>query len=157
MCVCFVAVPCSHSLPNAVIVEGYKARHRPTAALGSELEAIQQMLYRNLSSREARERFLQEIVHMHVEQEEKLAVALQAKRSLQKVQRDGLYSDIYGKFLEWLKKYFVQFGCYSSMTADVSTWYDSDISVMKWLTSKIIQIVTRLYLCVNELLAYLMR
>lgn len=85
MCACVITVPCSHSLTTGVVVEGHEGRHRPTAALGSELEAIQQMLYRNLSSREARERFLQEIVHMQVEQEEKLTVALQAKRSLQKV------------------------------------------------------------------------
>lgn len=44
------------------------------------------MLYNNLSSREARERFLQEIVHMQVEQEEKLSAALQAKHNLQQVQ-----------------------------------------------------------------------
>ncbi|KAB5537003.1 hypothetical protein PHYPO_G00113800 [Pangasianodon hypophthalmus] len=76
-------VPCSHSLTNGVVVEQYEGRHRPTSACGSELEALQQMLYSNLSSREARERFLQVIVHMQVEQEEKLTAALQAKRSLQ--------------------------------------------------------------------------
>ncbi|KAK3536434.1 hypothetical protein QTP86_008905 [Hemibagrus guttatus] len=76
-------VPFSHSLTNGVVVERYEGRHRSTAAPSSELESLQQMLYNNLSSREARERFLQEIVHMQVEQEEKLTAALQAKHSLQ--------------------------------------------------------------------------
>ncbi|XP_051967430.1 ski oncogene-like [Xyrauchen texanus] len=49
----------------------------------SELEALRQTLSSDLSSKEARERFLQDIAHMRVKQEEKLAAALQAKRSLQ--------------------------------------------------------------------------
>ncbi|KAK1799654.1 hypothetical protein P4O66_006194 [Electrophorus voltai] len=49
----------------------------------SELEALRHTLYSDLSSREARERFLQEIMRMRVRQEEKLATALQAKRSLE--------------------------------------------------------------------------
>lgn len=98
MCVFVVAVPCSHSLTNEVFLERYEGRHRPTAAIGLELEALQQMLYRNLCSRETRERFLQEIVHMQFEQEEKLTAALQAKRSLQQVQLAVLYSDMAGMF-----------------------------------------------------------
>ncbi|KAK2821400.1 hypothetical protein Q7C36_020743 [Tachysurus vachellii] len=76
-------VPCAQSLTNGVVVEQYEGGHRSTAAPSSELEFLQQMLYKNLSSREARERFLQDIVHMQVVQEEKLTAALQAKHSLQ--------------------------------------------------------------------------
>lgn len=73
-------------------MEQFEGRHRSTAAPSSELEFLQQMLYKNLSSREARERFLQDIVHMQVVQEEKLTAALQAKHSLQQVQPTVLYS-----------------------------------------------------------------
>lgn len=100
VCVCVVAVPCGHTFPNGVVMERYEGRHRRTAAPGSELEVVQQMLYSNLSSREAREKFLQEIVHMQVEQEEKLIAALQAKHSLQQVQLAVLYSISTGKFLD---------------------------------------------------------
>lgn len=58
------------------------------------------MLHSNLSSREAREKLLQEIVHTQVEQGKKLTVALQAKYSLQQVTK--LYTKIAGKFSEWL-------------------------------------------------------
>lgn len=50
-----------------------------------ELDALRQNLYGCLDSKEAREKFLQEIVKMRVKQEEKLGAALQAKRSLQQV------------------------------------------------------------------------
>lgn len=46
---------------------------------------MRQMLYGGLETNEAREKVLQEIVRMRVKQEEKLAAALQAKRSLQQV------------------------------------------------------------------------
>lgn len=46
---------------------------------------MRQMLYGGLETKEAREKVLQEIVRMRVKQEEKLAAALQAKRSLQQV------------------------------------------------------------------------
>lgn len=46
---------------------------------------MRQMLYAGLDSKEAREKLLQEIVRMRVKQEEKLAAAVQAKRSLQQV------------------------------------------------------------------------
>ncbi|KAA0707671.1 Ski oncogene [Triplophysa tibetana] len=49
----------------------------------SELEALKQTLNSDLSSKEARERFLQDIIRMRMKQEEKLASAVQAKRSLQ--------------------------------------------------------------------------
>lgn len=44
------------------------------------------MLYGGTDSKEAREKLLQEIIRMRVKQEEKLAAAVQAKRSLQQVQ-----------------------------------------------------------------------
>ena len=50
------------------------------------------MLYAGLDSKEAREKLLQEIVKMRVKQEEKLAVAVQAKRSLQQVTALFLWS-----------------------------------------------------------------
>lgn len=43
------------------------------------------MLYGGTDSKEAREKVLQEIVRLRVKQEEKLAAAVQAKRSLQQV------------------------------------------------------------------------
>ena len=46
---------------------------------------MRQMLYAGLDTKEAREKLLQEIVRMRVKQEEKLAAAVQAKRSLQQV------------------------------------------------------------------------
>ncbi|XP_020349048.1 ski oncogene-like [Oncorhynchus kisutch] len=48
-----------------------------------ELDTLRQSLYGCLDSKEAREKFLQEIIQMRVKQEEKLGVALQAKLSLQ--------------------------------------------------------------------------
>ncbi|XP_010900143.1 v-ski avian sarcoma viral oncogene homolog b isoform X1 [Esox lucius] len=48
-----------------------------------ELDSLKQTLYGGLDSKEAREKFLQEIVKMRVKQEEKLEAALQAKHSLQ--------------------------------------------------------------------------
>uniref|UniRef100_A0A8C9RJT8 Ski oncogene n=1 Tax=Scleropages formosus TaxID=113540 RepID=A0A8C9RJT8_SCLFO len=51
--------------------------------LESELEALRQALDSGLDSREAKEKFLHEIIKMRVKQEEKLGSALQAKRSLQ--------------------------------------------------------------------------
>ncbi|XP_029539718.1 ski oncogene-like [Oncorhynchus nerka] len=49
----------------------------------TELDTLRQTLYGCLDSKEAREKFLQEIIQMRVKQEEKLGVALQAKLSLQ--------------------------------------------------------------------------
>lgn len=46
---------------------------------------MRQMLYGGTDTKEAREKLLQEIVKMRVKQEEKLAAAVQAKRSLQQV------------------------------------------------------------------------
>ena len=50
-----------------------------------EMDTLRQMLYGGTDSKEAREKLLQEIIKIRVKQEEKLAVALQAKRSLQQV------------------------------------------------------------------------
>ncbi|XP_034760377.2 ski oncogene-like [Acipenser ruthenus] len=55
----------------------------PCAGLETELEALRQALDSGLDSKEAKEKFLHEIVKMRVKQEEKLGSALQAKRSLQ--------------------------------------------------------------------------
>ncbi|XP_051531210.1 ski oncogene-like [Myxocyprinus asiaticus] len=63
--------------------EVHDGRMKLGATPCSELEALRQTLSSDLSSKEARERFLQDIVRMSVKQEEKLAAALQAKRSLQ--------------------------------------------------------------------------
>ncbi|KAL1265804.1 hypothetical protein QQF64_003831, partial [Cirrhinus molitorella] len=63
--------------------EVHDEKVRLGAAPCSELEVLKQTLCSDLSSKEAREKFLQEIVRMRVKQEEKLAAALQAKRSLQ--------------------------------------------------------------------------
>uniref|UniRef100_A0A8C5HK31 Ski oncogene n=1 Tax=Gouania willdenowi TaxID=441366 RepID=A0A8C5HK31_GOUWI len=54
----------------------------PTAAY-PEMDSMRQMLYAGLDTKESREKILQEIVRMRVKQEEKLAAAVQAKRSLQ--------------------------------------------------------------------------
>ncbi|XP_066529005.1 v-ski avian sarcoma viral oncogene homolog b [Hoplias malabaricus] len=81
-------MPGSHSMSNGVVsmhtfspVEMCDVKRK--AAGPSELEVLRQTLYSDLSSREAREKFLQEIIRMRVKQEEKLTAALQAKRSLQ--------------------------------------------------------------------------
>ncbi|KAM6980089.1 v-ski avian sarcoma viral oncogene homolog b [Aplochiton taeniatus] len=55
----------------------------PLGAPCPELDSLKQSLYGGLDTKEAREKFLQEIVRMRVKQEEKLGAALQAKRSLQ--------------------------------------------------------------------------
>ncbi|KAJ8257696.1 hypothetical protein GJAV_G00188710 [Gymnothorax javanicus] len=55
----------------------------PALGLESELETLRQALDNGLDSKEAKEKFLHEIVKMRVKQEEKLGSALQAKRSLQ--------------------------------------------------------------------------
>ncbi|KAI1892570.1 hypothetical protein AGOR_G00134940 [Albula goreensis] len=54
-----------------------------STGLESELETLRQALDSGLDSKEAKEKFLHEIVKMRVKQEEKLGSALQAKRSLQ--------------------------------------------------------------------------
>ncbi|XP_042364210.1 v-ski avian sarcoma viral oncogene homolog b [Plectropomus leopardus] len=51
--------------------------------ISPEMDTLRQMLYGGTDTKESREKLLQEIVKMRVKQEEKLAAALQAKRSLQ--------------------------------------------------------------------------
>ncbi|XP_005996646.1 v-ski avian sarcoma viral oncogene homolog a [Latimeria chalumnae] len=53
------------------------------SGLEAELEHLRQALDSGLDSKEAKEKFLHEVVKMRVKQEEKLSGALQAKRSLQ--------------------------------------------------------------------------
>ncbi|XP_049589969.1 v-ski avian sarcoma viral oncogene homolog b [Syngnathus scovelli] len=48
-----------------------------------EMDALRQTLYAGVDTKEAREKFLQEVVKMRLKQEEKLAAAVQAKRNLQ--------------------------------------------------------------------------
>ncbi|XP_023150686.1 v-ski avian sarcoma viral oncogene homolog b [Amphiprion ocellaris] len=65
---------------------GARAQERPSWLPGTicpEMDAMRQMLYAGLDTKEVREKLLQEIVRMRVKQEEKLAAAVQAKRSLQ--------------------------------------------------------------------------
>ncbi|XP_051028093.1 ski oncogene isoform X2 [Acomys russatus] len=52
------------------------------SGLEAELEHLRQALEGGLDTKEAKEKFLHEVVKMRVKQEEKLAAALQAKRSL---------------------------------------------------------------------------
>lgn len=54
-------------------------------SISPEMETLRQMLYGGVDTKESREKVLQEIVRMRVKQEEKLAAAVQAKRSLQQV------------------------------------------------------------------------
>lgn len=58
-----------------------------------EIDTLRQMLYRGMDTKEAREKVLQEIVRMRVKQEEKLAAAVQAKRSLQQVRHHQTLRD----------------------------------------------------------------
>ncbi|XP_066126760.1 ski oncogene isoform X2 [Saccopteryx bilineata] len=53
-----------------------------SGGLEAELEHLRQALEGGLDSKEAKEKFLHEVVKMRVKQEEKLSAALQAKRSL---------------------------------------------------------------------------
>ncbi|XP_065711027.1 ski oncogene isoform X2 [Patagioenas fasciata] len=54
----------------------------PSSGLEAELEHLRQALDGGLDTKEAKEKFLHEVVKMRVKQEEKLNAALQAKRSL---------------------------------------------------------------------------
>lgn len=57
------------------------------SGLEAELEHLRQALEGGLDTKEAKEKFLHEVVKMRVKQEEKLTAALQAKRSLHQVSR----------------------------------------------------------------------
>lgn len=56
-----------------------------SSGLEAELEHLRQALDSGLDTKEAKEKFLHEVVKMRVKQEEKLNAALQAKRSLHQV------------------------------------------------------------------------
>lgn len=68
------------------VARGHEGPTWPSGPVCPEMDTLRQMLYGGLDTKEAREKLLQEIVRMRVKQEEKLAVAVQAKRSLQQVQ-----------------------------------------------------------------------
>lgn len=82
---CIITGPHSHFSTDGASVKRCGGKLKPTSSPGSELEALKQTLFSDLGTRESREKFLQEIVHMRVKQEEKLAAALQAKCDLQQV------------------------------------------------------------------------
>ncbi|XP_025906805.1 ski oncogene isoform X2 [Nothoprocta perdicaria] len=69
----------------AAVSASYEAAAHPDAhssGLEAELEHLRQALDSGLDTKEAKEKFLHEVVKMRVKQEEKLNAALQAKRSL---------------------------------------------------------------------------
>ncbi|XP_068096768.1 ski oncogene isoform X2 [Hyperolius riggenbachi] len=67
----------NHSFETAPLGDSH------SSGLEAELEHLRQALDSGLDSKEAKEKFLHEVVKMRVKQEEKLNAALQAKRSLQ--------------------------------------------------------------------------
>lgn len=72
-----VAVSSSYEVPTHSDSHG--------SGLEAELEHLRQALDSGLDTKEAKEKFLHEVVKMRVKQEEKLNAALQAKRSLHQV------------------------------------------------------------------------
>ncbi|XP_044301179.1 ski oncogene isoform X2 [Varanus komodoensis] len=71
-------------LPAGSVFEAAGHAEPPSSATGleAELEHLRQALDGGLDTKEAKEKFLHEVVKMRVKQEEKLNAALQAKRSL---------------------------------------------------------------------------
>lgn len=67
------------------VAQGHEGPTWLSGPVCPEMDTLRQMLYSGLDTKEAREKLLQEIVRMRVKQEEKLAAAVQAKRSLQQV------------------------------------------------------------------------
>ncbi|XP_023438889.2 ski oncogene [Dasypus novemcinctus] len=75
--------PGTHAPPAAcAALDAAAPAEAPSGGLEAELEHLRQALEGGLDSKEAKERFLHEVVKMRVKQEEKLSAALQAKRSL---------------------------------------------------------------------------
>ncbi|KAK2490078.1 hypothetical protein MC885_012089 [Smutsia gigantea] len=75
--------PGMHALPAAPTApEAAGPADAPSGGLEVELEHLRQALEGGLDTKEAKEKFLHEVVKMRVKQEEKLSAALQAKRSL---------------------------------------------------------------------------
>ncbi|XP_009074501.1 PREDICTED: ski oncogene, partial [Acanthisitta chloris] len=71
--------------PPAPVSSSYEVAAHPdphSTGLEAELEHLRQALDSGLDTKEAKEKFLHEVVKMRVKQEEKLNAALQAKRSL---------------------------------------------------------------------------
>ncbi|NXH46768.1 SKI protein, partial [Dicaeum eximium] len=71
--------------PPAPVSSSYEVAAHPdphSSGLEAELEHLRQALDSGLDTKEAKEKFLHEVVKMRVKQEEKLNAALQAKRSL---------------------------------------------------------------------------
>lgn len=75
-----LAPPVAPSAPDAAA-----PADAPSSGLEAELEHLRQALEGGLDTKEAKEKFLHEVVKMRVKQEEKLSAALQAKRSLHQV------------------------------------------------------------------------
>lgn len=74
--------------PPAPVNSSYEVAAHPdphSSGLEAELEHLRQALDSGLDTKEAKEKFLHEVVKMRVKQEEKLNAALQAKRSLHQV------------------------------------------------------------------------
>ncbi|XP_023594553.1 ski oncogene [Trichechus manatus latirostris] len=76
--------PSVHAPPtaSAALDAAAHATEAPGGGLEAELEHLRQALESGLDTKEAKEKFLHEVVRMRVRQEEKLSAALQAKRSL---------------------------------------------------------------------------
>ncbi|KAM9686045.1 ski oncogene [Trichechus inunguis] len=76
--------PSVHAPPtaSAALDVAAHAAEAPGGGLEAELEHLRQALESGLDTKEAKEKFLHEVVRMRVRQEEKLSAALQAKRSL---------------------------------------------------------------------------
>lgn len=79
-----LALPAAPGAPDAAA-----PADAPSSGLEAELEHLRQALEGGLDTKEAKEKFLHEVVKMRVKQEEKLSAALQAKRSLHQVGRAG--------------------------------------------------------------------
>lgn len=78
--------PGVHAPPAAPAAPEAAAPADPASGgLEAELEHLRQALEGGLDTKEAKEKFLHEVVKMRVKQEEKLSAALQAKRSLHQV------------------------------------------------------------------------
>lgn len=75
--------PGMHAPP--VVAPDAAAHVDAPSGLEAELEHLRQALEGGLDTKEAKEKFLHEVVKMRVKQEEKLTAALQAKRSLHQV------------------------------------------------------------------------
>lgn len=67
------------------VAQGHEGPTWLSGPVCPEMDTLRLMLYSGLDTKEAREKLLQEIVKMRVKQEEKLAAAVQAKRTLQQV------------------------------------------------------------------------